>query len=206
MQLDWSSVKKTIFLLLLIFIATGCYTTIWQARSPEEIEAFNEEIQSLPDSMLIIPEFNGEDTIPVIKFTSIGFMACWEYIVYNNGNLFYNGGFSKKITQTDIENLIFELNEKGLFGVSSKEIQDRIAFQRRACLFELFFPKGPSPVSTRFDVPTYTIQINLNDLDYHISYYDIMYAAEKFPTCKDIRILSESIEYLYRKMQEYEGN
>jgi len=144
MRLDWRDLKMVTFLLLLI--TSGCYTIVEELRSREEIESLNEEIDTLPDSLLTIPTCNEDEAKPIIQLSSIGTWNSIEYILYNNGDLYFNGEFAKNITQGDLEDIIQGLNRRGLFRVNDEKIQDKIWVQRRACFFELFFLNQGRPV------------------------------------------------------------
>lgn len=199
MRSDWKKINIAAFLLFLIIAITGCERTIWRVRSPKEIESLNKVIKPLPDSVLRIPEFDAKHTIPVVRFSSDHFSECWEYVIFNNGDVLYNRKLIGNMSQNDIQSLIHELNIKGLFSVTENGIFYKLAGPRRMSIFELLLPP-PSPLlvpAPVIDGGTHTIQINLKGLDYYISFGAIFYYVENFPTCQDVQILDESINYLY---------
>lgn len=199
MRADWTKLKKVSFLLLLVM--AGCYTTVEVLRSNEEIESFNEEIEPLPDSLLTIPSYNGHEAEPIIQLSKVGTWKSIEYILYSNGELYVNGEFVNKIEQGDLDDIIQGLNKRGLFKVSHENIQDKIWHQRRTCFFELFFLNQGRPVV--LDGGSDILQVTFNKFKYCISYDAVWFDAKLFPTCQDIQILNNSINFLYREFKFY---
>ena len=181
-----------------------CYTTIEMLRSHEEIESLNEEIKPLPDSMLIIPLGNEGEAKPIIQLSSIGTWNSVEYILHNNGDLYLYGEFVENITHDGLEEIIQNLNKKGLFNVSYEKIQDKIWLQRRACFIDLFFLDQGRPIV--FDGGTDILLVTLKNFMYYISYDAVWFDAEIFPTCQDIQILNNSIKFLRHKFEFYREN
>ena len=188
-----------VFILLSIFGLTGCERRVWVTRSPEEIKALNEEIKPLPDSMLVIPEFDGKHAIPVIRFACDHVMESWEYIIYNNGDVFKEKRNIGNTSKIDMQTFISELNKKGLFNVTTNGIYYKLAGPRNMNIVDLLSPQPPRPIvpAPVIDGGTFTIQVNTHNMDYYLSFYAIDYYVDEFPVCQDIQILNESIKYLY---------
>ena len=184
--------------LLLLMCAMNCEREVWETRSPEEIEALNEVIRPLPDSMLAIPDFDGKHTIPVVQFSFDHFTESWKFTIFNNGSCFCNNTLVRKFAQRDIKDIISKLNQKGLFDISEGGIMFKLAGPRKMNFFELLLPPPsrphvPIPV---IDGGIFTIQVTTKHLDYYIRFYAIEMYVMEFPMCQDIQILYESIGYL----------
>ena len=192
MRSDWK---------MLLGITVTCYAllgsncmTMYRIRSPEEISELNQEIEPLPDTLLLIPEFDGIDTIPILYFETHG---CWEpltsHMIYNNGKYEFmqkeRGVFiSGYIEMSDIQDLIVGLNQMGFFNVSNESIQKKKFIEYRGCCLGLFFG-GLASEPWKTCATTHTIEIELPNIEHHISYYDIAYHAEIYPTLQDLQIL-----------------
>jgi len=68
MRLDWK-----IRLIILSIMGTGC-VPLYRPQTQQERVALNLPIVSLPESCLIVPEFDGKDTVPKISVMSIKFL------------------------------------------------------------------------------------------------------------------------------------
>ncbi len=203
MRSDWKFVKLEILISIVIFLTSNC-VTMYKVRSPEEIEDLNEEIVPLPESLLTIPEFDGKDTVPIFYFEMHGYWRPWTaHMLYNDGKLEFlqkhkgrRGVFlSGYIDVSDVQNFIFELNHRGFFTISNESIKKKKYIEYRGCCMGLFF--GGLPIQpVRTDMTTHTIEVELTGFKHTISYYDIGYAAENYPTLEDLQVLKESINII----------
>jgi len=195
MQFDYMIV------LIIISMLTFNCTTLYKTRSPEEIKELGQETVPLPESVLTIPDFNGVDTLPIIYFeTHSGWGPLTTHMIYNNGKYEFGqierGIFiSAYIEMSDIKALIVGLNEMGFFSISNESIRKKKFIEYRGCCLGLFFGGLPSE-TVQTDATTYTIEIKLSKLKHSISYYDIAYHMEIYPTLQDLQILWRSVEFI----------
>lgn len=203
MRVEWKIVLPSIIIACLALLNSNCQT-LYKIRSPKEIEELSEEIIPLPESLLTIPEFNGRDTIPIFYFDQYGGRQPWiAHMLYNDGKLeflskFYGGqgifvfGY---INVSEIQDFILELNQMGFFSVNHESIKKKKYIEYRGCFLGLFFGGHPAEPA-RFDMTTHTIEVELTGIKHTISYYDVGYAAEKYPTLVDLQVLKESIDFI----------
>jgi hypothetical protein len=197
-----------ISMLFLFVVMTGCERTVWQTRSADEIEALNEQIAPFPDSLLLIPEFDGTHILPVVWFSYGHFTEMWEFIIFNNGDVSFNGKIIRNMSRIEISNAVYELNRKGLFGVTKRGIFYKLAGPRHVSIFKLLLPQPSRPLvpGPVIDGGVFTIQINVENLDYYISFYAIDYYVENFSMCKDVVILNDCCGYLHRLFWQGRNN
>ena len=96
---------------------------------------------------------------------------------------------------SDIQDLIVGLNQMGFFNVSNESIQKKKFIEYRGCCLGLFFG-GLASEPWKTCATTHTIEIELPNIEHHISYYDIAYHAEIYPTLQDLQILWRSVKYI----------
>jgi hypothetical protein len=185
--------------------------TLYKPRTPEEIAQLDQRRIPLPESLLLIPEFNGKDTVPIFYFEQMPpWSTSWSAnMIYNNGKIEYLYILEGKkgvflfgyIDLTEIQNFIFKLNQMGLFNVSDESIFKKKYYSFRGCCLEAFF-NGEPKTPVRLDASTYkTIDIELSGIKYKIKSYDEWYYVDLYPTLLDTRILAESIDFIHEFLE-----
>jgi hypothetical protein len=161
MRADWKSVLPSIIIACLALLNSNC-VTMYKIRSPEDIEELTQRFVPMPESLLIIPEFNGKDTIPIFFFETRGGWAPWTaHMIYNDGKLeflqkergIFISGYIKVI---DIQNFILKLNQMGFFSISNESIEEKKFIEYKGCCLGLFFG-GIARETIRTDMATLTI-------------------------------------------------
>ncbi|MGB3340875.1 MAG: hypothetical protein WBB37_05285 [bacterium] len=176
-------------------------------KSAEELAASRYKTMPLPESVLVIPEFDGKYPIPIIEFASDHFMESWHFIIYNDGSLFLDEKYIKKIPLVELKKLILELNNKGLYDISELGIILSLMDLKKMTILDVILPPPDRPLvpTTGIDGGTITIRIHLMEFNYYLSFYAIDIYYQEFPTSQDVQILWESIGYLqdsFRKFME----
>jgi len=181
-------------------MGTGC-VPLYRPQTQEELATLNLPIVLLPESRLMVPEFDGKDMVLIFYYRSYGGFAFNKTLfLYNNG-LFVSteqiyGGKDAVITSyMDIDSfkvLTSELNKLGYFSITNENIDKKKYIEYRACCLGIFFLPGPpsffNPISD-FD-----IGFHLTGIDHRLCLSNYLLYRDDY--IKDVQILKICIDII----------
>lgn len=192
--------------LILIYISTTSHDRyIWQTKSEKEITASHREIIPVPESILVIPKFDGNYPIPIIEFGNDHFMESWYFIIYNDGSMFLDGEYVKQIPFVELQNIIIELNNRGLYDINEWVMIHSLIDMKKMTILDVILPRPDRPFVpvVVIDGGTITIRIHTNKFEYYSSFYAIDIYHMEFPTSQEVQIVWESIGYLHDSFRKF---
>ena len=192
--------------LILIYISITSHDRyIWQTKSEKEIAAAHREIIPVPESILVIPEFDGKYPVPIIEFGNDHFMESWYFMIYNDGSMFLDGQYVKKIPLVELQTLILELNNIGLYDINEWVMIHSLKDMKKMTVLDVILPRPDRPFvpAVVIDGGTNTIRIYTNKFKYYSSFYAVDYYHMEFPTSQEVRIVWASIDYLRDSFRKF---
>ncbi len=212
-QIKDMGIKFTRYIfMVLALLSLKCMTTIDVLRPFAEMGKIKTDLTPLPESLLTIREFTANDTLPILYFERLpGYElkpVYKSYKLYNDGRLeyleYYDVIRSVQVGLTDVQRLIFYLNQLGYFKVSNKSIYNRMFAPRKICCLGVFFID--SGYYSFLDQEEFTVEFNLKQFKHRIRYYGLGEDTERFKNIEDLEILAKSItiisDFLEREIQK----
>jgi len=186
-------------LLIISTISANC-APLYRPRTSEEIKALGLEIGPVPESMLKIPEFDGEDTVPVfeIELREADYRGFAFIRLYNSGMVIYqnHAGDIVKKKNIDVDSfqvLIFELNRLGYFSITNDNIEKKKWVEDQGCCLFLFL--GGMPVRRNYQTDGLIMQFKLTGLIHKITLGRLMLSDSVY-NIEDVHILRQCFQML----------
>lgn len=196
MRSDW----KRILYLLILFSLFKC---AWVVRTREEFNRFSFDIHPLPESLIILPDYNGD----IYKYPII-FQVRWRHSSFHESQSVLNykvradGRFEAGdiklgyLSRVEMQHLIDTLNSIGFFCITEGRLLYEYFDVERIYLFGLLVKTKRQVIQNYPNDVTYHSNFKLRNLHHSSDYYGVEKVTENPEFIKELQILKQGHELM----------